>query len=134
LNARILGDAMKKFTSLILLLVLAVSLGLTSTLSAADQYGAVAYCRRTAGSGSANGCSTKAEAIARAIAQCGQRDVVTRACQGNEWIALAVSFDNHGGYGWATASTAAVASSNALAQCRVRNPDAHIVLCISAHK
>jgi hypothetical protein len=117
----------------ILLGVLAFGLGLASIASAADRYAAVAYSTVTGQSGYGHGYATKAEAISRALRECGRSDAATAFCR-NEWIALAVSNQSRGGYGVAWAPNAAGARREALAQCRTRNPDAHIVFCVSAFR
>jgi Domain of unknown function (DUF4189) len=117
----------------ILLGVLAFGLGLTSIASAADRYAAVAFSPVTGRSGYGNGYATKAEAISRALRECGRSDAATAWCR-NEWIALAVSNQSQGGYGVAWGPTASGARREALAQCRSRNPDAHIVFCVFAFR
>jgi Domain of unknown function (DUF4189) len=122
---------MKNLTRVILLTVVALALGLTSAVSAADRYAAVAFSPSTNRWGYGNGYFTRAEATARAVVECGQSDAVTSWCK-NAWIALAISDRSPGGYGWA--STASGARRRALAECRVRNADAHIVACVSAYR
>jgi hypothetical protein len=125
---------MKNLTRGILLIVFAFALGLAPALQAAsDRYAAVAFSPITGRYGYGNGYATKGEAISRALRECGRSDAATAWCR-NEWIALAVSNQSTGGYGVAWAPTPAGARREALAQCRARNPDAHIVFCVSAFR
>jgi hypothetical protein len=117
----------------LLLIVFALALAIAPSLQAADRYAAVAFSPVTGRSGYGNGYATKADAISRAVRECGRSDAATAWCR-NEWIALAVSNRSPGGYGMAWAPTAGRARREALAQCRSRNPDAHIVFCVSAFR
>jgi hypothetical protein len=125
---------MKTLNRGILLVVIAFTVGIGSSLTAAaDSYAAIAYSPSTGRWGYGNGYPSQAQATTRALAECGQRDAVTKWCK-NAWIALALSNKSPGGYGWAWATTASVARSRALRECRARNPDAHIVVCVSASR
>jgi hypothetical protein len=125
---------MKNPTRGILLIVFTFALGLAPVLQAAgDRYAAAAFSPITGRYGYGNGYGTKGEAISRALRGCGRSDAATVWCR-NEWIALAVSNQSKGGYGVSYAPPPAVARREALAQCRARNPDAHIVFCVSAFR
>jgi len=88
---------MKNLTRVILFTVVALALGLTSAVSAADRYAAVAFSPSTSRWGYGNGYFTRAEATACAVVECGQSDAVTSWCK-NAWIALAISDRSPGGY------------------------------------
>jgi hypothetical protein len=124
---------MKNLKRGILFLIVALAVGLTSSLQAADSYAAVAYSPSANQWGYGKGYPSKSAAIARARAECGRGDARTSWCK-NAWIALAISDRSRGGYGWAWATTASAARSRALAACRSRNPDARIVVCVSAYR
>ncbi|HEX8490220.1 MAG TPA: DUF4189 domain-containing protein [Chthoniobacterales bacterium] len=117
----------------ILFLIIALALGLGSSLQAANSYAAIAYSPTTLRWGYGNGYPTQAAAIARARAECGRADARTSWAK-NAWIALAISDRSRGGYGMAWATTASGARSRALAECRRRNPDARVVVCVSAYR
>jgi hypothetical protein len=116
----------------ILFLIIALALSVGSSLQAAS-YAAVAYSPSTGQWGYGNGFTSQDEAIARARAECGQGDARTFWCK-DAWIALAISDRSAGGFGWAYAATASAARSKALAQCRSRNPDARVIVCVSASR
>ena len=97
-----------------------------------DRFGALAYSPKTGKSGWGSNYPTKAAAIARAVKECGRRDAKTFWFR-NAWGALALSDKSPGGYGWSWGATEAEARSNALRQCLKYNPDAHVVVCISAY-
>ena len=121
---------MKNLTRGILLIIMAVALAAGPALQAAeDTFAAIAFSPSTLRWGYGNGYSTKAEAIARARRECGESDAKTNWCK-NSWIALAVSNDSRGGWGSAWGESKAAARSAAIKECRSRNPDAHVVLCI----
>ena len=122
---------MTKLTRVILFLILA--LALAPSLQAANSYAAIAYSPSSGQWGYGNGYPSQAAAIARARAECGRSDARTFWCK-NSWIALAISDSSAGGFGWAYAPTAAAARSKALALCRSRNPDARVVVCVSAYR
>jgi hypothetical protein len=125
---------MKNFTRGILFIIVALALALGPALQAAgDVYGAVAFSPSTGRSGYGNGYPTKSQAIARARRKCGRSDAKTNWCK-NSWIALAVSNQSAGGWGSAWGETPEIARTKALAECLARNPDAHIVLCVSAYR
>ena len=125
---------MKNLTRGILLIVFAFALGLAPALQAApgDRFAAIAYSPSTGRWGYGNNYPTKAAAIARAVRECGRRDAKTFWCR-NAWGALALSDSAPGGYGWSWATTAAAARRGALRECRARNPDARVVVCVSAY-
>ena len=125
---------MKNLGRGILLIVITLVFAIGPALHAAgDSYAALAYSPSTGRWGYGNGYPTRAQATTRALAECGQSDAVTKWCK-NAWIALALSDKSPGGYGWAWATTASAARSRALRECRARNPDAHIVTCVSAFR
>jgi hypothetical protein len=125
---------MKNLTRGILFLIIAVALGLGPALQAAgDRYAAIAYSPSTGRSGYGNGYPSKSQAIARAIRECRSRDVRTNWCR-NAWIALAVSDRSPGGWGSSWGSTPASARNGAIVECRARNPDARVILCVSAFR
>jgi serine/threonine-protein kinase len=124
---------MNNLTRAILFLIVALALGLGPSLQAANSYAAVAYSPSTGQWGYGNGYPSQAAAIARARSECGRGDARTFWCK-NAWIALAISDSSPGGFGWAWAPTAASARRKALAQCRARNPDARVVVCVSAYR
>lgn len=97
-----------------------------------DRFGALAYSPKTGKWGSGSNYPTKAAAIARAVKECGRRDAKTFWFR-NAWGALALSDKSPGGYGWSWGATEAEARSDALRQCLKYNPDAHVVVCISAY-
>jgi uncharacterized protein DUF4189 len=125
---------MKNLTRGILLIVLALALGLAPALQAepGDRFMAIAYSPKTGRWGYGSNYSTKSEAIARALRECGRRNAKTFWCK-NAWGALAISDEAPGGYGWSWASTESEARSGALRECLARNPDAHVVACVSAY-
>jgi serine/threonine-protein kinase len=124
---------MTKMTRGILFLIIALALGAGSSLQAATSYAAIAYSPSTGQWGYGNGYPSQSAAIARARRECGRGDARTFWCK-NAWIALAISDRSRGGFGWAWAPTAGAARSKALAQCRSRNPDARVVVCVSAYR
>ena len=126
---------MKNLTRGILLIVITIAVVIGPALQAADSYAAIAFCTSSGSWGCASGAATKAEAIANAIAKCNCRDedVRTNWCR-NAWIALAVSNQSKGGWGSAWGETAAEARRAAIAECLARNPDAHVVVCVSAER
>ncbi len=97
-----------------------------------DRFAAIAYSPSTGKSGWGSNYGTKAEAIARAVSECGQNDAKTNWCR-NAWIALAVSDKSPGGWGSAWAATEAAARHAARRECLKRNPDARIISCVSAY-
>lgn len=125
---------MKNLTRGILLIVFVFALGLAPALQAApgDRFAAIAYSPRTGRWGYGNNYPSKSAAIARALRECGRGDAKTLWCK-NSWGALAISNGSPGGYGWSYASTAAAARSGAIRQCLKFNPDAHVVVCVSAY-
>ena len=124
---------MKNLTRGILLIVMALALGLSPALQAAgDTFAAIAYSPKTGRYGYGNGYSTKSEAIARALHECGRRDARTNWCK-NAWIALAISNQSPGGWGSSWGDTPEIARSTAIAECLKRNPDAHVVVCVSSN-
>jgi hypothetical protein len=122
---------MKNLTRVVLFLI--VALALVPSLEAANSYAAVAYSPSTGQWGYGNGYPSQSAAIARARSECGRADARTFWCK-NSWIALAISDQSPGGFGWAYAPTAAAARSKARALCRSRNPDARVVVCVSAYR
>jgi hypothetical protein len=128
-----LDQNMKNLTRGILFLIIALALGLGSSLQAANTYAAIAYSPSGNQWGYGNGYSSQSQAIARARRECGRADARTSWAK-NAWIALAISDRSRGGYGMAWATTASGARSRALAECRRRNPDARVVVCVSAYR
>lgn len=121
---------MKNLTRVLLLII---ALALAPSLHAANSYAAIAYSPSTGQWGYGNGYPSQAEAVARARAECGRADAKTSWAK-NAWIALAISDRSPGGYGMAWATTASGARSRAIAQCRKFNPDARVVVCVSAYR
>lgn len=118
----------------ILLAVIACILSTAVSVEAGPtRYAAIAYSPSTGLYGYGNGFSTKADAIERALQECGGRDARTNWCR-NAWIALAISDSSPGGYGWAWATSAAGARRAARAKCLEENDDARVVLCVSAYR
>jgi hypothetical protein len=124
---------MKNLTRGILFLIIALALGLGSSLQAADSYAAVAFSPSTLRWGYGNGYPNKAQAISRARSESGSANAKASWAK-NAWIALAVSDRSRGGYGMGWATTASGARSRAVAQCRKFNPDARVVVCVSAYR
>jgi len=124
---------MKSLTRGILFTVIALALVIAPALQAGDVYAAIAYSPDSNRWGYGQGYPTKSQAIARALRECGRRDARTNWCK-NAWIALAISNDSPGGWGSAWGETAAAARSAAIAECLARNPDAHVVVCVSAER
>lgn len=123
---------MKYLPRLFVLLALISAFWSASLVEAADVYAAVAYSPSTRQWGYSQGYPTRAQAISRALRECGSRDARTFWTK-NAWIALAVSDRSPGSFGWAWASTASQARANARRQCLLRNPDARVVVCVSAY-
>jgi serine/threonine-protein kinase len=98
-----------------------------------DTFAAIAYSPSTGLYGFGNGYSTKDEALEKALQECGGKDALTKWCR-NAWIALAVSKQTPGGYGWAWGETAGEARRAAEENCREHNPDAQLMLCISSER
>ncbi|MEN3370027.1 MAG: hypothetical protein V7609_2170 [Verrucomicrobiota bacterium] len=125
---------MKNLTRGILLIVMALALGLSPALQAAgDTYAAIAYSPSTGRYGYGNGYPTKSQAISRARRECGRSDARTNWCR-NAWIALAISNQSPGGWGSSFGETPGIARSTAIAECLRRNPDAHVVVCVSSNR
>lgn len=124
---------MKNLTRGILFLIIALALGLAPSLQAADSYAAIAYSPSANQWGYGNGYPSKSQAISRARSECGRADARTSWAK-NAWIALAISDRSAGGYGMAWATTASGARRRALAECRKYNPDARVVVCVSAYR
>ena len=122
---------MNKLTRGILFLIIA--LALAPSLQAADKYAAVAFSPSTLRWGYGNGYPNKVQALSRARVESGNANART-AWTKNAWIALAISDRSRGGYGMGWAKTAAGARSQALAQCRSKNPDARVVVCVSSYR
>jgi hypothetical protein len=124
---------MKNLTRAVLLVLLALVLIAPPALQAgADRYAAVAYSPSAQRWGYGNNYPTKAQAIARALSECGDRDARTNWCK-NAWIALAVSDKSLGGWGSGWGTTPEAARRSARRECLARNPDARIVACVSAN-
>ena len=117
----------------ILLFLFALVLGFMPALQAQDndKYAAIAYSPNTDKWGYGCNYSTKDEAIARALQECGAPDARTNWCK-NAWISLAVSKKSKGGWGSAWGNTREEAQAKSRKECRARNPDAHIVITVSA--
>ena len=125
---------MKNLARAILLIVFTLALGLAPALQAADdRYAAVAYSPSSGRWGYGNGYASQEEAIARALSECGRADAKTNWCR-NAWIALALSKRSAGGWGSAWGVTAKAARAAARRECLARNPDAHVVVCVSAYR
>jgi hypothetical protein len=125
---------MKNLTRGILLVVITLALAIGPALHAAgDSFAAIAFSPSTGRWGYGNGFSTKSEAIARARRECGRRDSKTNWCK-DAWIALAISNQSAGGWGSSWGDTPEIARNKAISECLSRNPDAHVVLCVSAYR
>jgi serine/threonine-protein kinase len=126
---------MNNLTRGILIVVAAFALALAPALQAApgNTYAAIAYSPASGRWGYGNGYSTKSQAIARALRECGSRQARTNWCR-NAWIALAVSDRSPGGWGSSWGATPGIARNAAIAQCRARNPDARVVVCVSSSR
>jgi hypothetical protein len=98
-----------------------------------DRYAAVAYSPKTGRWGYGANYPTKSEAIARAKRECGKKDAKTNWCK-NAWIALAISDQSPGGWGSAWGETADAARASARRECLARNPDARVIVCVSAYE
>ena len=124
---------MKNFARAVLVIFFALVLALVPALQAApgDVYAAVAYSPSTNRYGYGANYPTKAAAIARAKRECGKGATATNWCK-NAWIALAVSDQSRGGWGSGWGNTPDEARASARRQCLARNPDARIVVCVSA--
>ena len=96
-----------------------------------DKYAAIAYSPSTGRWGYGCNYSTKAEAIERAKRECNEDDVRTNWCK-NAWISLAISKKSKGGWGSAWGDTRDDAEAASKKECKARNPDAHILVTISA--
>jgi uncharacterized protein DUF4189 len=119
----------------ILLFLFALVLGFVpvSALHAQDddKYAAIAYSPKTGKWGYGCNYPTKAEAIARAKEECGAKDARTNWCK-NAWISLALSDQSKGGWGSAWGETRDAAQAASRKECLARNPDARIVVTVSA--
>ena len=117
----------------ILLFLFALVLGFAPALHAqdGDKFAAIAYSPKTGKWGYGCNYATKAEAIARAKSECGSKDARTNWCK-NAWIALAISDDSRGGWGSAWGETRAEAEAAARKECLARNPDARVLVAVSA--
>jgi hypothetical protein len=98
-----------------------------------DRFAAVAFSPSTGRWGYSNGFSTQSAAMARARAECGARDAIVKWTK-NAWISLAVSDESPGGYGWAWGTTAGKARGGAVDACLRHNPDARVVVTVSAYR
>ena len=125
---------MKNLSRAGLLILFALVLGLAPASQAApgDRYAAIAYSPESNRWGWGNNYPTKAEAIARALSECGRDDAKTNWCR-NAWIALAISDKSPGGWGSAWGATPEAARKAARRECLARNPDARVVACVSAY-
>jgi serine/threonine-protein kinase len=117
----------------ILLFLFALVLGFMPALQAQDddKYAAIAYSPKTGKWGYGCNYTTKAEAIARAKSECGSKDARTNWCK-NSWISLALSDKAKGGWGSAWGETREDAEAASRKECLDRNPDARIVVTVSA--
>ena len=103
----------------------------TPTPSQKNTYAAIAFYKPTRTWAYSTEKATKEEAIADALRKCGHNDARTNWCK-NAWMALAISNQSVGGWGSGWGETPADARKKSTDECLARNPDAHIVLCISA--
>ncbi len=124
---------MKNLTRGILLIVFALALFAPALRARGDSYAAIAYSASSGRWGYGNGYGSQGEAVARALSECGRSDAQTNWCR-NAWIALAISNQSPGGWGSGWGATASAARKAAIRECRGRNPDAHVVLCVSAYR
>jgi Domain of unknown function (DUF4189) len=124
---------MKNLSRAVLLILFVLLLGLVPVLQAApaDRYAAIAYSPSTNHYGYGTNYPTKGQAIARAKRECGRGATGTNWCK-NAWIALAISDRSYGGWGSGWGTTPEAARQSARRQCLARNPDARVVVCVSA--
>ncbi|HEX8077492.1 MAG TPA: DUF4189 domain-containing protein [Chthoniobacterales bacterium] len=124
---------MKNLTRTVLLGLFALLIALPPALEAAsgDRFAAVAYSPKTGRYGYGINYPTKAQAIARAKRECGRGATATNWCK-NAWIALAISDSSPGGWGSGWGNTEAEARASARRECLARNPDARVIVCVSA--
>ena len=115
----------------LLFVVCAFTVSSSAVAGPNDRFAAIAYSPSTGAYGYGNGYSSKAEAIARAKAECGEPDAVVKWAR-NAWLALALSSDGGYGSGWGT--TAAKARELAVESCLENNDDAKVAVCISAYR
>lgn len=99
----------------------------------ANKFAAIAYSPSTGQYGYGNGYDSQATAMRRARNECGQSDARVEWCR-NAWVALAISNRSAGGYGIAWATSANGARSAARKECLQHNPDARVVVCVSAYR
>lgn len=124
---------MKNLTRGILLIVFALAIGLAPALQAqGDRFAAIAYSPKTGRWGYGTNYPSKSAAIARALRECHSSGAKTFWCK-NAWGALALSNGAPGGYGWFWAETPEEARRGAIRECLAYNPDAHVVVCVSAY-
>ncbi|HEX8897091.1 MAG TPA: DUF4189 domain-containing protein [Chthoniobacterales bacterium] len=123
---------MKNLIRGVLLILFALALVAPTLQAQDDRYAAIAYSPSTNRWGWGTNYPTKAEAIERAVKECGRDDARTNWCR-NAWIALAISDKSPGGWGSAWGETAAAARKAARKECLARNPDARVVACVSAY-
>src|ERR1041385_986735 len=118
----------------LLLFLFALMVGLAPALHAqdGDKFAAIAYSPKTGKWGYGCNYPTKAEAIARAKEECGSKDARTNWCK-NAWISLALSDRSPGGWGSSWGETREEAQSGARHECLARNPDARVVVTVSAN-
>ena len=117
----------------LLLFLFALVLGFVPALHGqdSDKFAAIAYSPKTGKWGYGCNYPTKAEAIARAKSECGAKDARTNWCK-NAWISLAISDDSRGGWGSAWGETREEAQAAARKECLARNPDARVLVTVSA--
>jgi len=117
----------------IILVLLALALGIAPSLHAqdGDKFAAIAYSPKTGKWGYGCNYPTKAEAIARAKSECGSKSARTNWSK-NAWIALALSDRAQGGWGSSWGTTREEAEAGARRECLARNPDARVVITVSA--
>ena len=130
------GREMTHLGRWITLLIIAVAFAAAARVEAGqDRYAAIAFSPSTGQYGYGNGFRTKAEAVERALEECGADDAITRWTR-NAWIALAISDETRTGYGWGAAWAKTESAARALARrkCLQNNDEAHVVICISAYR
>ena len=127
-------SAMNILRHRLLLFLFALMVGLAPALHAqdGDKFAAIAYSPKTGKWGYGCNYPTKAEAIARAKEECGSKDARTNWCK-NAWISLALSDRSPGGWGSSWGETREEAQSGARHECLARNPDARVVVTVSAN-
>jgi hypothetical protein len=94
-------------------------------LNSPSCYAAIAYSPATGKYGNSYNYTTLAEAQRRALSHCPAKDARVVVWSKNGYCALATGKD--GLYGWGYGSTAKEAQTHAMAECKKRTTDCHIL-------